>query len=157
MQCTSVSRWLRIVSIRIAVLPVERSPMISSRWPRPTFVIASMALIPVWSGSLTGWRATPPGAPRRLALADLLPLAEQRRPDVVLLEVEGQPDDAVLQLEHLHRHRVLQPVDAGDAVADLQDGADLGEVGLDVVLLDPLPEDRGDLFRSQLHALAPSR
>ena len=40
--------------MRIAVLPVERSPMISSRWPRPTFVIASIALIPVWSGSLTG-------------------------------------------------------------------------------------------------------
>jgi hypothetical protein len=53
MQCTSVSRWLRIVSIRIAVLPVERSPMISSRWPRPTFVIESIALMPVASGSFT--------------------------------------------------------------------------------------------------------
>src|ERR687887_2628410 len=36
--------------------------MISSRWPRPTFVIASIALIPVWSGSFTGWRSTTPGA-----------------------------------------------------------------------------------------------
>jgi hypothetical protein len=53
---------LRIVSIRIAVLPVERSPMISSRWPRPMFVIESIALIPVWSGSFTGWRSTTPGA-----------------------------------------------------------------------------------------------
>ena len=41
---------------------------------------------------------------------------------------------------------VLEAVDAGDAVADLEHGADLGEVGLDVVLLDPLLEDRGDLF-----------
>ncbi len=48
--------------MRIAVLPVERSPMISSRWPRPTFVIASIALIPVWSGSFTGCRAITPGA-----------------------------------------------------------------------------------------------
>src|SRR5215217_5287687 len=62
MQMTSVSRWFRIVSIRIAVLPVERSPMISSRWPRPTFVIESIALIPVISGSFTGWRSTTPGA-----------------------------------------------------------------------------------------------
>jgi hypothetical protein len=51
----------------------------------------------------------------------------------------------VLELEHLERDRVLEPVDAGDAVADLQDGADLGEVGLDVVLLDPLAQDRRDL------------
>ena len=44
-----------IVSIAIAVLPVCRSPMISSRWPRPIGVMASMALMPVCSGSLTGW------------------------------------------------------------------------------------------------------
>src|SRR5215210_5954974 len=62
MHFTSWSCWLRIVSIAIAVLPVERSPMISSRWPRPTFVIESIALIPVWSGSFTGWRAITPGA-----------------------------------------------------------------------------------------------
>ncbi len=58
----SWSCWLRIVSTRIAVLPVDRSPMISSRWPRPTFVIESIALMPVWSGSFTGWRSTTPGA-----------------------------------------------------------------------------------------------
>ena len=44
------------------------------------------------------------------------------------------------------RDRVLEAVDAGDAVADLEHGADLGQVGLDVELLDPLLEDRGDLF-----------
>ena len=43
-------------------MPVERSPMISSRWPRPTFVIESIALTPVCSGSFTGWRSTTPGA-----------------------------------------------------------------------------------------------
>src|SRR3954463_5303211 len=62
MHFTSWSCWLRIVSIAIAVLPVERSPMISSRWPRPTFVIESIALMPVCSGSFTGWRCTTPGA-----------------------------------------------------------------------------------------------
>ena len=48
----------------------------------------------------------------------------------------------MLELEALERDAVLQPVHAGDAVADLEDGADLGEVGLDVVLLDPLLQDR---------------
>src|SRR4051794_27420765 len=62
MHFTSWSCWLRIVSIAIAVFPVERSPMISSRWPRPTLVIESIALMPVRSGSLTGWRCTTPGA-----------------------------------------------------------------------------------------------
>src|SRR5262245_10170306 len=54
--------WARIVSIATVVLPVLRSPMMSSRWPRPIGVMASMALMPVWSGSPTGWRPTMPGA-----------------------------------------------------------------------------------------------
>ncbi len=46
----------------MAVLPVLRSPMISSRWPRPIGVMASIDLMPVWSGSSTGWRSAMPGA-----------------------------------------------------------------------------------------------
>ena len=34
-----------IVSIAIAVLPVWRSPMISSRWPRPIGTIESIGLV----------------------------------------------------------------------------------------------------------------
>src|SRR5712691_5022195 len=59
---SQLSFWLMIVSIATAVLPVCRSPMISSRWPRPMAVIASMALIPVCSGSLTGCRLITDGA-----------------------------------------------------------------------------------------------
>ena len=51
-----------IVSMAMVVLPVLRSPMISSRWPRPIGVMASMALMPVCSGSFTGWRPMMPGA-----------------------------------------------------------------------------------------------
>src|SRR5215217_195750 len=58
----SLSRLLTIVSIAICDLPVWRSPMISSRWPRPIGIIASIALMPVWTGSSTGWRCTTPGA-----------------------------------------------------------------------------------------------
>ena len=54
--------WLMIVSIAIAVLPVWRSPMISSRWPRPIGVMTSITLMPVCSGSSTGWRSVTPGA-----------------------------------------------------------------------------------------------
>jgi hypothetical protein len=40
-----------IVSSATAVLPVWRSPMMSSRWPRPTGIIESMAMMPVCIGS----------------------------------------------------------------------------------------------------------
>ncbi len=85
----------------------------------------------------------------------MLPLSEEGGADVLLLEVEREPDHPVLELEHLGGDRVLEPVDPGDAVAHLQDGADLRQVGLEVVLLDPLLQDRGDLFWSQLHSGAP--
>ena len=86
------------------------------------------------------------GAADGLALLHVLPLAEERDADVVLLEVERDAGDAVLELEPLERDAVLEAVDAGDAVADLEDAADLREVGLDVELLDSILEDRGDLF-----------
>ena len=61
---TPVPFWLMIVSIATAVLPMPRSPMISSRCPRPIGIIESMALMPVCSGSFTGWRTMMPGALR---------------------------------------------------------------------------------------------
>src|SRR5207249_1133264 len=72
-----------MVSSAMAVLPVCRSPMMSSRWPRPMGIIASIALMPVWSGSFTGWRTTMPGAfssMRRLALVLMGPLPSTGRP-----------------------------------------------------------------------------
>src|SRR3989304_4735563 len=56
--------WLMIASMAIAVLPVWRSPMISSRWPRPVGVRGWIALTAVWAG-VRGARAAapPPGEP----------------------------------------------------------------------------------------------
>src|SRR6201986_2923309 len=51
-----------MVSSAIAVLPVWRSPMISSRWPRPTGVRASIALRPVALGSPREFRGLVPAA-----------------------------------------------------------------------------------------------
>ena len=51
-----------IVSMQMVVLPVERSPMISSRWPRPIGIIASIAMMPVCTGWLTDLRRMMPGA-----------------------------------------------------------------------------------------------
>ena len=54
--------WLMIASIATAVLPVWRSPMISSRWPRPIGTIASIDFRPVCTGWVTDLRAITPGA-----------------------------------------------------------------------------------------------
>ena len=146
--------------------------MISSRWPRPIGIIPSIALSPVCTGVVTGWRSTTPGALNsagrvsevlivalvveraaervddpaeqlladrdleqaagaldRVALDDLVPVAEQHDADVVGLEVEREAGDVMGQVEHLQRHAVVEPVDAGDAVGDREHGADLREVG----------------------------
>ncbi len=54
--------WLMIVSMTMVVLPVLRSPMISSRWPRPIGIIESMAMMPVRTGCETDFRTMMPGA-----------------------------------------------------------------------------------------------
>src|SRR5204863_424557 len=48
--------WLMIVSTAMAVLPTPRSPMISSRWPRPIGIIESIDFMPVCIGSCTDLR-----------------------------------------------------------------------------------------------------
>ena len=75
--------WLMIVSTAIAVLPVWRSPMISSRWPRPIGIMLSITLIPVWTGVSTGWRTMTPGAIRsmgRVPVAAIGPLPSSGSP-----------------------------------------------------------------------------
>src|SRR5829696_2899175 len=83
MQIRSLSRLLMIVSIAIAVLPVWRSPMISSRWPRPIGIIPSIDINPVCTGSVTGWRSTTPGALNsagRVCVVATSPLSSSGRP-----------------------------------------------------------------------------
>jgi hypothetical protein len=46
----------------MVVLPVERSPMINSRWPRPIGIIASIGMMPVCTGTETDFRLMIPGA-----------------------------------------------------------------------------------------------
>src|ERR1022692_4770197 len=82
-----------MVSSAMAVLPVWRSPMINSRWPRPMGIMASMALMPVCSGSLTGRRSTTPGA---IALDTII---NQKGGDVICIYVAiGQKRSTVAQV-----------------------------------------------------------
>ena len=161
MHFTPVSFWLMIVSTTMAVLPGARSPMISWRWPRPIGVMASIALMPVCSGSCTGWRSTTEGAwvsrrrrsvvsigplpsiglpsgsitrpsrasptgtdstrpvcSHRIAFLDVAGLAHDHGADRVLVEVEGDPEQAAGELQQLRGHGAGKARDAGDTVAD---------------------------------------
>ena len=92
----------------MAVLPVCRSPMISSRWPRPMGIMASIALIPVCRGSCTFFRSTTPGA--------LASIGRNRSVLIGPLPSRGWPkrvDDATDQrLAHGHLHDPARPLDA---------------------------------------------
>ena len=198
MQTRPLPFWLMIVSIAMAVLPVWRSPMISSRWPRPIGMSASIALMPVWTGVSTPWRTMTPGAIRSdragpgrvdralvverpaervddaaeqlrpdrhlddaagrlddVALLDRRGVAEDDRADGLLLEVEGHPVDAAGELEELRGEGAVEPVDLGDAVADLDDGPDVARLGGRVEALDRGLDDADDLVGSDGHAGAP--
>ena len=70
----------------IADLPVWRSPMISSRWPRPIGISASIAFRPVAIGSCTDLRGMMPGAftsTRRRSVASIGPLPSIGLPSAV--------------------------------------------------------------------------
>ena len=52
------------------------------------------------------------------------------------VEVEGEPRDLVRQVQHLHGHAIAQAVDAGDAVADLEDRTDLVDLYFCLIILE---------------------
>src|SRR5262249_28139578 len=70
------------------------------------------------------------GALDGLAFLDLTVGAEDHDADVVGFEVQRHAADAVLELDHLTGLDVVEAVDAGDAVADRQHLAHLGDLGL---------------------------
>ena len=63
------------------------------------------------------------------------------------------PRTPARELDHLAGLDVVEAVDAGDAVADRQHLADVGDLGLLAEVLDLLLEDRGDLCGADVHQL----
>ena len=104
-----------------------------------------------------GHRQDAAGALDGLPLADVDVGAEDDDADRVLFEVQREAERPVLEFDHLARHRVPQTVGAGDAVADLEHGADLVDAEVDVEGLDLLPDDRADLVGPDLHGSIPVR
>src|SRR6266540_6511656 len=81
------------------------------------------------------------------ALFDVLVLSEDDRAHGVLFEVERKAVHVVAEVEKLRRHTAGEAVDASDAVADLDDRADIDRLGLPFEFLDLRLDDVGDLGR----------
>ncbi len=90
-------------------------------------------------------REDPTGRLDRLPLLDLVALAEDDRADGRLVEVEGETDRAVLELEELVHGGVGETGDAGDAVADLDYAADGAGLERGLVALKVLRDRLGDI------------
>src|SRR5262249_60285997 len=71
-----------------------------------------------------------------LPFLDLAVFTEDHDADVVDLEVERHPADAVLEFDHLASFNVVEPVDAGDAIANGADLAGPRNLGLLAEVLD---------------------
>ncbi|OPZ77877.1 MAG: hypothetical protein BWY77_01613 [bacterium ADurb.Bin431] len=93
----------------------------------------------------------PAGALGNIPLLDEIVVAEKHAADIVLFKVQGHAIDAVGKLDQLHGHDILKPIDAGDAVANLQNLTHLLDVDLLLELFDLLFKNRGNLFGSDFH------
>jgi hypothetical protein len=91
------------------------------------------------------------GALDRVALGDVLVLAEHDRADRVALEVEREAERVVRELEHLALHRVGKTVDAADAVGDRDDRPLRARLRARVEVLDLGLDQLADFGRVQLH------
>src|SRR5262249_60441589 len=66
-------------------------------------------------------------------------------------EIERHTARAILELDHLAGLHIVEPVDAGDAVADREHRTDLRDLGLLAEILDLLLEDRGNFCGADVH------
>ena len=81
-----------------------------------------------------------PGALDLVAFLDLGVLAEQHDADLVFFQVHGDAGDVVREGEQFSGHDLVQAIDAGNTVAQGDDGADFVDRNLRFVVLDLLPD-----------------
>ena len=136
-----------MVSSAMAVLPVWRSPISSSRWPRPMGIMVSMALMPVAIGSRTDWRAMTPGA-RRSTGRNVVGLDGALVVDGLAERVDDAADQG---LADGHRHDLAGAL---DLVAFLQLAVVAEEHGADLVFVE-VHGETGDAVRETQSARRP--
>src|SRR6266851_5235091 len=95
------------------------------------------------------------GALDDVAFADGAVFAEDHDADIVALEVERHALDAARKLDHLAGLDAVEAIDAGDAVTDREDLADLGHFGFAAEIGDLLLENGRDFGGTDIHLSNP--
>jgi len=93
----------------------------------------------------------PSGAAYLVALLDVGVVSQDHAPDIVLLQVQGDPQNAVCKLHHLRGHHIAQPVDPGDPVPNLEDGSDPNLFDLLFISCQLFLQNSSHFFRSNCH------
>ena len=91
------------------------------------------------------------GALDGVAFFDVAVVAEDHDADIVALEVERHAFDAARKLDHFASLHFVKAVDAGDAVADRKNLADLADLGLGAEVFDLLFQDCGNFSCLNIH------
>ena len=73
-----------------------------------------------------------------VAFANLGIVAQHHGADLIFFEAQGQPGNPVREAEQFAGHDLVEPVQAGDAVAEGCDGTDFVDLDLRVVVRDLL-------------------
>ena len=81
------------------------------------------------------------GALDGVAFFDILIRAKNDRTHIVLFKVQRNAFDAAGELQQLAGHGIIQAVNLGDAVADLQDRPDFGHIHLLLERLNLVADD----------------
>src|ERR1017187_3650421 len=90
------------------------------------------------------------GAADLIALLNFGEIAEQHGAHLIFFQVHGDAGDVVRELDQLARHDLFEAVNSGDAVADGDHRAHLGDVDGALVVFDFLAQNTGYFVRSNL-------
>ena len=93
----------------------------------------------------------PLGALDRIAFLDVFRVAEDRRTDVVFLEVKDHAHGVAGKLQQLAGHRLVQAMDTGNTVTDGDNGTGFTDLDITAEAFDLLLDYRADFFCSDLH------
>src|SRR5690606_3722764 len=92
-----------------------------------------------------------PGRLDRVALGDVLVLAQDHRADRILLQVQREPEGLARELEHLAVARVGQAVDADNTVRERDHRADVSRLCSRLEVLDALLDELADFGSLECH------
>src|SRR5690606_8563440 len=87
----------------------------------------------------------------RVALGNVLVVAQHHRADGIALEVQRQAEGVAREFQHLTLHHVREAVDAADAVGHRDHGALRAHLGRRGEILDLALDQLADFGRVQLH------